>query len=176
MSQASSNQAPTAYGSARDLPSFQEMAGQIQGPKLLTLAVGREQRAELLNLEQQLNHLVDVVDRFYERLGPRNWIFHDLLNFEAVETILDETNTSEEAEQRFIALYRNEDNLTFLVRRLYGVEGLRERFHQIERACDHYDLEHFDSAVLHLIAVMDGFVKDSLNNSPERVSRCDHGA
>ena len=88
MSQASSNRAPSPYGSARDLPSFHEMAGQIQGLKLLTLAVGREQRAELLRLEQQLNHLADVVDRFYERLGQRNWIFHDSLNFEAVEAIL----------------------------------------------------------------------------------------
>ena len=141
------------------------MAGQIQGLKLLTLAVGREQRAELLKVEQQMNHLVDIVDRFYERLGPRNWIFHDFLNFEAVETILDETDTAEEVEQRFIELYRDQDKAAFWIRRLRSVEGLRERSHQIERAREHYDANQFDSTVLHLIAVMDGFVNDF---EPER--------
>ncbi len=160
MSPTSSNPAPSPYGSASDLPSFREMKEQIQGLKLLTIAVAREQRTELLKIEQQLDHLADVVDSFYERLGPRNWIFHDLLNVEAVETILDETGTSEEAEQQFIALYRDGDNLSFLVSRLSGVEGLRERFHQIERAKDHYDAGQFDSTALQLIAVMDGFIND----------------
>ena len=160
MSQASSNRAPSPYGSARDLPSYQEMARQLQGGKLLTLVVAREQRSKLLKVEQQMNHLVDVIDRFYERLGPRNWIFHGSLDFEAIETILDETDTAEEAEQRFIELYRDKERTAFWIRHLYGVEGLRERFHQIERARDHYDADHFDSAVLHLIAVMDGFVND----------------
>ena len=77
----------------------------------------------------------------------------------------DETNTSEEAEQRFIELYRDKERTAFWIRHLFGVEGLRERFHQIERAREHYDANQFDSTVLHLIAVMDGFVNDF---EPER--------
>ena len=148
------------YGSARDLPSYQEMARQIQGGKLLTRFIARKQRSEFLKVEQQLNHLVAVVDRFYARLGPRNWTFHESLNVSAVEAILDQTGTGEEAEQRFIELYRDEDNSAFWIRRLCGVEGLRERAHQIERAREHYDADQFDSATLQLIAVMDGFVND----------------
>ena len=101
-----------------------------------------------------------IVDRFYDRLGPRNWIFHDSVNISAVEAILEHTTTSEEAEQRFIEIYRDEDYLVFWSRRLYSLDGLRERAHQIERAREHYSAGQFDSAALHLIAVMDGFVND----------------
>ena len=148
------------YGSARDLPSYQELARQIQGGKLLTRIISRDLRSTFLDVEQQLNHLVTVVDGFYEWLGPRNWIFHDSLNVSAVEAILDQTSTCEEAEQRFIELYRDQGNLAFWTRRLRSVEGLRERSHQIERAREHYDADQFDSTTLHLIAVMDGFVND----------------
>ena len=148
------------YGSASDLPSYQEMARQIQDGKLLTRFIARNQRSGLLQIERQLNHLVAVVDRFYDRLGPRNWIFHESLNVSAVEAILDQTANCEEAEQRLVEIYRDEDYLAFWTRRLHSVDGLRERAHQIERAHEHYCADQFDSAALHLIAVMDGFVND----------------
>ena len=103
---------------------------------------------------------MNVVDRFYDRLGARNWIFHDSVDITAVEAILDNTTTSEETEQRFIETYLNEDYLAFWSPQLCSVEGLRERAHQIDRAREHYSAGQFDSAVLHLIAVMDGFVND----------------
>ena len=148
------------YGSARDLPSYQELARQIQGGKLLTRFIARNQRSGFLDIERQLDHLVSVVDRFYNRLGPLNWIFHELLPTSDIEAILDQTTTPEEAQQGLIRIYRETDKLAFWTRRLYGVEGLRERSHQIERARDHYRADQFDSTALHLIAVMDGFVND----------------
>lgn len=148
------------YGSARDLPSYQEMARQIQGGKLLTLFVARDQRPRLLQLEREMNHLASVVDRFYDRLGPRNWIFHGSLSVSAVEAILDQATNTREAEQRFIEVYRDDGNLDRWIRQTTFVDGLRERSHQIERAREHYFANHFDSAALHLIAVMDGFVND----------------
>ena len=148
------------YGSESDLPSYQEMARQIQGGKLLTRFIARNQRPRLLQIEHQLNHLVAVIDRFCDRLGPRNWIFHESLNLSAVEAILGQTATCEEAEQRFIEVYRDADYWAFWTRRLYSVDGLRECTHQIERAREHYCADQFDSVALHLIAVMDGFVND----------------
>ena len=127
---------------------------------MLTRFIAREQHSELLQLEDRLTHIVDVVDRFYDRLGPKNWIFHDSVTFSAVETILEQATTSEEAEQRFIEIYRNEEYLAFWSRQLYSVDGLRERAHQIERAREHYSTGQFDSTAFHLIAVMDGFVND----------------
>ena len=148
------------YGSARDLPSYQELARQIQGGKLLTRFIARKQRSKFLEIEHTLNRLVAVVDRFYDRLGPRNWVFHESLNVSAVEEILNQTANSEEAEQRFIELYRDEGGLPFWIRWTNSVDGLRERARQIERAREHYCADQFDSVALHLIAVMDGFVND----------------
>ena len=148
------------YGSARDLPSYQELARQIQGGKLLTRFMARNQRSEFLKIERRLNRLVAVVDRFYDRLGPLNWIFHERLPLSDVEAILDQTTTPAEAEQGLIEIYRETDKLAFWTRWLYGVEGLRERSHQIERAREHYFANQFDCAALHLIPVMDGFVND----------------
>ena len=101
----------TPYGSARDLPSYQEMARQIQGGKLLTLFVARDQRPRLLQIQREMSHLASVVDRFYDQLGPRNWIFNSSLNVSAVEAILDQATNTREAEQRFIEVYRDEGNL-----------------------------------------------------------------
>ena len=136
------------------------MERQIQGGKTLTRVIARNQRPKLLQVEHQLNHLVAVVDRFYDLFGSRNWIFHESLNVPAVEAILDQPANVEEAEQRFIEIYRDEASLVFWSRRVSSVEGLRERAHQIERAREHYCADQFDSAILHLIAVMDGFVND----------------
>ena len=136
------------------------MEQQIQGMKWLTLFIARDQRPKLKEIEQEIRRLTDLVDRFYEVLGPRNWIFHDLLNLDRVERILNETDDPEAAEQRFIELYRDKEDSSFWIQRLRGIGGLRERFHQIERAREHYDTDQFDSCVLHLLAVMDGFVND----------------
>ena len=160
MSPTKSGQRAEPYGSARDLPSYQELARQIQGGKLLTRFIARNQRSRFLEIERQLDHLVDVVDRFYDRLGSRNWIFHELLPISNVEAILDQAATPQEAEEGLIGIYREADKLAFWTRWFYGVEGLREPSHQIERAREHYFADQYDSAALHLIAVMDGFVND----------------
>ena len=144
----------------QDLPSFVEMARQIQGAKILTIFIARPQRKNLLQVEREMDRLARVVDDFYERLGPRNWIFHDSLSVAEVETILAETTDSEAAEDRLISLYRDPEKTKWWTKRLSVHDGFRERFHQIQRARDHYGANQFDSCVLQLIAVMDGFVND----------------
>ena len=148
------------YGSAHDLPSVQEMQQFINGLSMLTRFVARDQRPKAIETERKIRRLADVVDRFYDRLGSRNWIFHDTLNVSRVEKILDATDTPAAAEERLVELYRDRDDLKWKLLRLRSVNGLRERFHQIERARDHYNSGQFDSCVFHLIAVMDGFVND----------------
>jgi ASC-1-like (ASCH) protein len=151
---------PATYGSAKDLPSYQELSQQIQGGKLLTLVIARDQRKKLIEIEEQIERLTRIVDDFYERLGSRNWIFHDLLSVNKVEQLLAETTDAETAEERLIELYRDQESTKWWIMRLRTHDGLRQRLHQIERACEHYNAGHFDSCVLQLIAVMDGFVND----------------
>jgi hypothetical protein len=136
------------------------MAEQIRGLKLFTLVIAREQRGKVLELERGLNRQVKVVDDFYDCLGPRNWIFHDKMDLSKIEAILGETRTAESAEARLIDLYRDKESTRFWIMGLRGHAGLRARIHHIERARDLYFEDRFDSCVLHLIAVMDGFVND----------------
>ena len=130
------------------------------GGKLLTRLVFRQHHSELVEIEQHLEHLTRVVDAFYDRLGSRNWIFHETLSLKEVERILAETPDAASAEQQLIELYRNGELGDWKLMRLRSHEGLLRRLHQIERAREHYQAGQYDSCVLHLIAVMDGFVND----------------
>lgn len=148
------------YGSAHDLPSFREMEKSLKGFKLLTKFIAEDQRSKVRELEREFHRLPNIVDHFYERLGPRNWIFHDLLNVDSIESILIETKKPEESEQRLIELYQDKETMDFWLMRICAMDGLRQRAHQIERARKHYYENEFGSCVLQLIAVMDGFVND----------------
>ena len=61
----------TPYWSARDSPSFVEMRQQLKVFKGLTRPGMRGKRAELVELERQINEMADRVDASYERLGSR---------------------------------------------------------------------------------------------------------
>ncbi len=162
MTSASANQQGGAspYGSARDLPSFQEMFEQLQGAKVLTRFIARQERPRILQIERDVDRLVAVVDGFYERLGPRNWVFHDMMSLDDIQMILAETSSEREAEDRLIDLYREDETLDRWIMGIKQHEGLRARLHQIERAKEHYRNSQYDSCTLQLIAVMDGFVND----------------
>jgi hypothetical protein len=61
-----------SYQSAHDLPSFVEMQQQLKGLKCWQYVIPKDRRPDITELERQLNHLVDTVDRFYVVLGSRN--------------------------------------------------------------------------------------------------------
>ncbi|MBK7725892.1 MAG: hypothetical protein IPI33_11825 [Dehalococcoidia bacterium] len=114
---------PSAYGSAADLPSYRELTQEIQGFKLLTLFIARGQREEILVVERQMKRLTRVVDDFYERLGPRNWIFHDMLSVDSIEQLLAETSDAESAEERWIEMYRDPETMKWWTMRLRSYQG-----------------------------------------------------
>jgi hypothetical protein len=152
--------ARSTYASARNLPSFREMAQFVQGAKVLTRVVARDQRQTVRDIEHEMKRLADVVDGFYARLGDRNWIFHELLNPSTIEVILAETSDPAETELRLVELYQDRDVMRFWLTQLRQHEGFRARERQIKRAAEHYYANHFSSCTLQLIAVMDGFVND----------------
>ncbi len=156
---------PDPYQSARDLPTVVELLKQLKGFKTLTRFIARDQRASILAIERQLEDLVKTVDEFYELLGSRHWIFHDNLNSEVVKGLL--TMPAEKAEQELIAQYRNSETLGFMIQRLWRFPEMQARRRVIERALEDYEAERFDSTVLLLLTVMDGFVND-VETNPRR--------
>lgn len=149
-----------SYRSAHDLPSFVEMRQQLKAFKVLTLFMMRGKRGEIAELETRMNEMADRVDAFYERLGPRHWVFNDWMNVKKIDEILEETSTPEEAEHRLIQLYRDADATRWHLSRLRSVAGLHERHNLLVRAREDYDADRFDACTLLLISVMDGFVND----------------
>lgn len=147
------------YGSARDLPSFQQMGQQIAAFKLLGFLLSADQRKELQRLEREQRRIADLVDAFYALLGERNWVFTGDLNMPAIEQVVD-TKDPEIAESRLIAYYQQEDRILFPLRRLHRFEAARFRIPLLRKALTDYQERRYYSSVLVLLAMMDGFVND----------------
>lgn len=160
MSPSSPTIPPQPYGSARDLPSFRELDEQLRGMKLLMRVIARKQRPKIMELEAEVNRMVNTVDRFYAAVGARNWIFHEFLKVDDIARLLDEASDVDAIEAGVIEIYRTDDTMKFWVTRLGYQPLLRQRAHQIRRAYEHFLADQFDSCVLQLLAVMDGYVSD----------------
>ncbi len=147
------------YGSASDLPSVKEMEKQITAFKLLGFLLSKEQRTELKGLQREHRRIVSIVDRFYDHLGERNWVFTGDLNLTAMEEVAN-AKDSETAELRLIAYYNSENRIEFPLGRLHRFDAMRPRIPLLRKALvDYHEGRHY-STVLVLLSVMDGFVND----------------
>lgn len=135
-----------------------ELLRNLEGMKVLTHFVARDQRATVADLERQVRRLGEVVDRFYELLGERNWIFHDDLEVSFAERLAD--LSASDAERALIEHYKDPEALRFKVRRLSRFPELRARMHLVERAEADFQAGRYYAAVQVLLSVMDGFVND----------------
>ncbi len=147
------------YQSARNLPSYQKMSKELKGLKTASLLVARRERPKIRQIERDLQALAENVDRFYARLGERNWVYDDKLPTEFIGEVLD-AGSGAAAEARLISAYGVEGFLEGRVADLRYREEWSARDGQLARALRHYRANEFDSCALHLIAVMDGFVND----------------
>jgi hypothetical protein len=146
------------YGSALDLPSTKEIFRLLEGAKALTFFIARDKRGEMIELEAQVRHLGEVVDRFYALLGERNWIFHDDLPVPFVESLIG--MSTDEAQRALIDHYKDSDSLRLKVRRLARFPELQARMTLIERAEADFEAGRYYSTVQILLSIMDGFVND----------------
>lgn len=148
------------YGSAADLPSFMELAEQVRNYKLITTLIGRKHRAKIIEIERQLTEMIATVDRFYDLLGNRNWIFHDNLNIKQIQSVLTSSPTPDAVERQLIDQYQERTSMDSMVRKLNAIPELRVRQHQIQQAVEDYRAERYYASTLVLLIVMDGFVND----------------
>ncbi|QSB12969.1 hypothetical protein JQS43_15010 [Natronosporangium hydrolyticum] len=148
----------TRYASAFDLPTVIEIRQQIRGMKALSL-LKPSTRPQLRELEAEVVRLASLIDRFYDGLGTRNWIYTDDFNVSRINAICDLPSVDEQ-EQALIALYREPGTLSFMLRRLRSRPGMRERMALIETALKDYQADRYAGMIHVLISVMDGFVND----------------
>jgi hypothetical protein len=154
---------PGTYGSARDLPTVKELDREVSALNNLRPLLPRKVRQQMAALREELDALVSTIDDFYAALGPRNWIFHDSLNVESVRSLLEDSETDDEAEARLIAMY-DDAAISFGTTRMRRFEVMRPRLDLLDRARkDHLEGRYYAS-VLVLLSVMDGFVNDVVQN------------
>lgn len=151
-----------SYQSARDLPSFVQLAEQIEMIKALDPT---GERTDWQRLETQVVDLAAVIDRFYEVFGPRNWVYHELLSVEKVRAILDAGTSVEDAEQALMTLYDREF-LRLAIQLSTKIDVVKARRALLDTAYDDYFARRYYSCVFLLLSVADGFVNDL--NSPRR--------
>jgi hypothetical protein len=147
------------YPSADDLPTVVALREQLRALKLLGLVMP-EQRRNAADIERRLSEITTTVDRFYQVLGDRNWIFHDDLNFPQVTAMLNSGEPVDDIERRFIEEQYGPDWLSFTIGRLRSLPAMRPRMNLITKAEVDYREGRYYAVVLVLIAVMDGFVND----------------
>jgi len=147
------------YGSARDLPSVQEIERQLAVFKLLGILLPKEQRNQVKELEREHRRITGLVDKFYGILGKRNWVFTDDLNLPAIEHVVD-TDDAGTAETRLISYYKEDSRIAFPLRRLHRFDAMRPRIGLLQKALTDYEAGRYYSTVLVVLSVMDGFVND----------------
>ena len=146
------------YESAGDLPSFVEMREQLDGMKALVSLLAPGKQAQLLKLEAGIERMCGIVDAFYDLLGPRNWIFHDLLSLDRLSDLLD--LPVDDAERGLISVYEDQERLGSWIRTLDRFDSMRGRMPSIEQARADFEEGRYYSTVQLLLSVMDGFVND----------------
>lgn len=149
----------TPYGSAGDLPSVQEMEQQLASFESFSSLLPKDSREQLNDLAGKLRQITQTVDRFYELLGERNWVFTDNFNLPAIEQVISTSETTI-AEARLIEYYKTANHIAFSILRLRRLDAMKPRIELLEKALDDYKAGRYYSTVLVLLSVMDGFVND----------------
>lgn len=153
------SQGITPYGSATDLPSVIEMKQQITALSVLGFLVSKEQRAELKKLREEIRRITSIVDRFYELVGERNWVFTDDLNLSEMETITGAPDAAT-AEVLLVSYYESDRRIDFPLGRLHRFKAMQPRITLLQKALFDYREGRYYSTVLVVLSVMDGFVND----------------
>jgi hypothetical protein len=135
-----------------------ELLTQLKSIKLVTRFILRGERKSMLELERQVKYLASVVDRFYDLLGPRHWVFHEDFDPTRIDALLG--FPAEVAERALIDQYKERETLRFWVGRLARFPELQVRMALIERAEADFREGRYYATVQTLISVMDGFVND----------------
>jgi len=157
--------APTTYASAYDLPTFVEARQQLLAMRALSL-LKPSIRPKVVELEAEFNRLASLIDRFYDTLGGRNWLFPSDLNATHVSEVC-ELGSIDEQEAALIALYQDRVALSFMVARLGRHPRMRQRMPLLEEALKDYQAGRYMGMIHVLISVMDGFVND-FDTNPRR--------
>lgn len=156
----SEDEADVGYKSAMDMPSFAELMEKARGAMASRFLMDTKSRADVERMYQEMIDLGNDVERFYDLLGDRHWIFHDRIPTTLVrENILGATD-ADAAEQALCDYYEDPEQMRFLVMPFMRFPEMRARQHLVDFARRDFEEKRYYAVVLNLLTVMDGFVND----------------
>ena len=142
-----------------ELPSARKIEQDLALVKMFEPLLTPEAREKIRGGEQKQRELEELVEGFYRLLGPRNWVFTNDLSIVAMKLIVA-TDDPALAEEQLIAFYKQEKHISFQLILLNRIPAMKPRISLLEKALVDYLAGRYYSAVLVLLAMMDGFVSD----------------
>ena len=158
----------------KDLPSYKDLASQIEGVESLSalwplLRLLRLVKTELpvslekiQSLKAQADDLITLPDRFNDAFAARGWVAYENLNLEVMKSAAEyaETGRTEQGEQELIEYYQSEENLRFCLMQMKAVRSWMPRAALAEKAKRDYLEGRYHASVPVVLALMDGLVSD----------------
>lgn len=151
------------YQSAMDMPSFVKLKKRAYEFRALGTLLPKKDRDKIRELTGEMEKLAADVDGFYERLGPRHWIFHDRIPTSVVRDEILLAASVDDAEDALCAIYEDTDWMKFMVMSTMRFPEMRAREKLVEHARRDFDEQRYYAVVLLLLTLMDGFVNDVQN-------------
>lgn len=147
-------------GSIENLPSVRKLRSEVAGLDFLGMLAGNTEAREMTKqLNAELDRIVDVVDKFYQILGDRNWVFFDALNLERMNDVVSKPSP-DDAERELISYLKEKETLKWMITRLNRFPDMRPRLTLLRNAEKDYLEGRYYSSVLVTVSAMDGFVND----------------
>jgi hypothetical protein len=157
----------------KDNPSFKKLKKDLDGMSSFSKIINflsvfgfkdenvTKEFHKLPGIIEQFNLLSTIPDRFNEHFMQYGWIAYEMMNFEIMQKAvqLADKGKFDEAEILLVEYY-NEENMKFLVGRLYGIQEFRPRLNLINKALDDYLAERYHSCIPIVLMMIDGVVND----------------
>jgi hypothetical protein len=144
-----------------NLHSAQKLRAEIQASKLFRFLMTKEQKEEAERIENQLNHTIEVIEKYYKYFSDSGWCLYDSMNIKVAEkaVIAYETQGKEEGEQVLLSFYKSDvkEVIHWIKNK---AKPFMDRYDLIQKAFDdHFNKRYYASIPLFLI-IIDGAVND----------------
>ncbi|MBP1536048.1 MAG: hypothetical protein IK999_18305, partial [Ruminococcus sp.] len=144
-----------------NLHSIQKLRAEIQTSKLFRFFMTKEQKEEAEKIEKQLNHTIEIIEKYYKYFSDSGWCLYDSMNTKIAEkaVIAYETQGEAEGEQVLLSFYKNDvkEVIHWIKNK---AKPFMDRYDLIQKAFDdHFNKRYYASIPLFLI-IIDGAVND----------------
>lgn len=118
------------------------------------------------DLEEQLQELSSLPDRFNNLFASKGWIVYEMLNGDLIKSAVlkGEAGNVDDAEFDLVEYY-NEENISFLLMTMKGIKAFQPRLELIQKAKKDYLEGRYYACVPLLLSVLDGLVSEVSENN-----------